>query len=302
MVNAIFIRVSKIVRSLLACIGCVAVLSGCAWLDAEQRRLIYRPTPGVPADFPAWRAPDQRYFVQQPRTADAASVTDSSPAVQQLELWWLASPNPKAPTLLYLHGTFRNLYQNIEKINALREAGFSILAVDYRGWGRSSPIVPSEQSIIDDATLAWHELSKREPRPAMRVIYGHSMGSGAAVALASSLESGTDYGALILESAFTSFSDVAWQAGVLAGALVNFNNERFDSLTRITRIKAPVLMLHGSADTTVPQVLGQTLFAAANAPKQWLSISGGTHSSLQQDSPDTYQTGLRRFIQTYLKP
>ena len=204
--------------------------------------------------------------------------------------------------MLYLHGTFRNLYQNIEKINALREAGFSILAVDYRGWGRSSPIVPSEQSIIDDATLAWHELSKREPRPAMRVIYGHSMGSGAAVALASSLESGTDYGALILESAFTSFSDVAWQAGVLAGALVNFNNERFDSLTRITRIKAPVLMLHGSADTTVPQVLGQTLFAAANAPKQWLSISGGTHSSLQQDSPDTYQTGLRRFIQTYLKP
>ena len=136
----------------------------------------------------------------------------------------------------------------------------------------------------------------------MRVIYGHSMGSGAAVGLASQLVAGADYGALILESAFTSFSDVGWQAGVLAGVLSHFNSERFDSLARIKQIKAPLLMLHGSDDSTVPQVLGEKLFAAANEPKHWLSIPGGAHSSLQADGAPAYQAALRQFVRTHLTP
>ena len=56
----------------------------------------------------------------------------------------------------------------------------------------------------------------------------------------------------------------------------------------------------GSADTTVPQVLGERLFAAAGQPKQWVSISGGTHSGLQKDAPDLYQATLREFVQIFL--
>ena len=69
-----------------------------------------------------------------------------------LALWWLPHADPAAPTLLYLHGTFRNLYRNHPKMEALRAAGFSVLAVDYRGWGDSTAIVPSEKTILAEPT------------------------------------------------------------------------------------------------------------------------------------------------------
>ena len=298
--QAIFCRIGRGITIVVLAI--LPAMTGCAWLDVKQRLIIYRPTLGVPADFAGLRAQDQRYFVSVDNSATPPLSPDAGrlDAPQQAEIWWLPHEEPGAPSLLYLHGTFRNLYQNVDKINALRQAGFSVLAVDYRGWGRSSAIVPSEKSIVQDAGLAWRELVKHEPDASRRVIFGHSMGSGVAVGLASRLEPKRDFAAVILESAFTSFSEVSWQAGLIAGVLANFNAERFDSLSRIASIRAPLLMIHGSADTTVPQVLGERLFAAAGQPKQWVSISGGTHSGLQKDAPDLYQATLREFVQIFL--
>jgi len=266
------------------------ITSGCAWLDNHQRELIYRPTPLSSAQAPALQAEDERFFIDVPDT----------PGLQRLELWWLPHCNPQAPTLLYLHGTFRNLPQNLHKINSLREAGFAILAVDYRGWGLSSRITPSEQSIFQDAQLAWSELQRREPRAAQRVIYGHSMGSGVAVGLASGLRSPEDYGALILESAFTSFPDVAEQAGFIAKVFSRVSNERFLSIDRIAKVQAPLLMIHGDQDKTVPMVLGRRLFDAAHAPKQWVAIEGGGHSDVNLTGSTQYQAALATFQKRFL--
>lgn len=274
-------------------------LAGCAWLDVRQRQLIYRPTPGVPADFAGLRAGDKRYFVTLPQV-DGQLVGAAGEVPQRVEMWWLPHADQHAPTLLYFHGTFRTLYDNLHKIDALRAAGFSVLAVDYRGWGASTPIIPSEQSILQDADVAWAELQRREPRPYQRVIYGHSMGSGVAVDLASRLRAGSDYGALILESAFTSFSDVAREAGFWASLLALFTHESFASIDKISRVRAPLLMLHGGSDATVPIKLGEKLFASANAPKQWLRIEAGAHSDLDQVDPQAYQATLQRFRQEYL--
>ena len=273
--------------------------SGCAWLDARQRQIIYRPTPGVPADFAGLRAGDERYFVKVPQ-ATASNDGDATNAVQRVEMWWLPHADKNAPTLLYFHGTFRNLFQNVHKIEALRAAGFAVLAVEYRGWGLSTPITPSEQTILQDADVAWAELQRRESRTQRRVIYGHSMGSGVAVDLASRLRARLDYGALILESAFTSFSDVASEAGLFARLLVYLNNERFASLEKIARVQAPLLMIHGSADSTIPMRLGVKLFAAANPPKQWLAIESGKHSDLDQIGHAQYQTVLQGFMNTFV--
>ena len=284
-VTAVFLRIVTLLWVLLSA-------SGCAWLDAQQRQLIYRPTPASAADATGLRPGDQRYFLDVPQA--------EADAVQRIELWWLPHANQDAPTLLYLHGTFRDLHDNLHKIDALREAGFSVLAVDYRGWGRSTPIIPSEQTIMKDARLAWAELVRRELRPAQRVVYGHSMGSGVAVDLASKMASQSDYGALILESAFTSFSDVAREAGGLATVLAWFGNERFASINKIASVQVPLLMIHGNQDTTVPARLGQRLFAAANAPKQWLGIEGGEHSNLNQVASAPYQQTLQGFRLQYL--
>lgn len=205
-------------------------------------------------------------------------------------------PEPQAPTLLYLHGTFRNLQGNQHKIASLYEAGFSVLAVDYRGWGQSTAIIPSEQTILQDARIAWQELVRREPVPGKRVIYGHSMGSGAAVDLASQLPYPASYGGLILESAFTSFAGVAHQAGFWASLLEAFSPEKFASIDKIAKVHAPLLMIHGDQDDTIPIQLGEQLFTAANPPKQWLSISGGHHSDLDEVGHTAYQHALHTFM------
>lgn len=263
---------------------------GCAWLDGQQRQFIYRPTAGVPADFAGLREGDRHYFVDLP----------DIPPRQQLAIWWLPHANADAPTLLYLHGTFRNLFGNQRKIEALRSAGFSVLAVDYRGWGESSPLTPSEQSILEDAQVAWEELKTYQPMASKRVIYGHSMGSGVALDLATRLQSPADYGGLVLESAFTSFTEVANASGWLASLLNLFNPERFDSISKISQVHAPLLMLHGSLDDTVPIRLGERLFAAANAPKQWMEMKNAAHSDLDQADPARYQTTLQGFTARYL--
>jgi uncharacterized protein len=286
----------------LAVIQLAVLGSGCAWLDVKQRNIIYRPTPGVPTNFVGLRPGDERYFVNVPQPAlqdRSANTSAVAQATEQIEMWWLPHPDTQAPTLLYYHGTFRNLYQNLPKINALRQAGFAILAVEYRGWGRSSVIVPSEQTIVQDALLGFEELRRRQPIGSQRVLYGHSMGSGVAVEIASTLKAPGDYGGIILESALTSFPDVASEASWLGRLVAAFNNERFASIEKISKVQAPLLMLHGTLDTTVPIVLGQKLFDAANAPKQWVSIQGGAHSNLQQIDAPAYQNALQRFKNLY---
>ena len=103
----------------------VSVLAGCAWLDTKQRQLIYRPTPGVPAHFTGLREGDQQFFLPVPANPDTASVGQapiasaqaaSASTPQRIEMWWLPNPDPAAPTLLYLHGTFRTLVANVRKI------------------------------------------------------------------------------------------------------------------------------------------------------------------------------------------
>jgi alpha-beta hydrolase superfamily lysophospholipase len=265
-------------------------VSGCAWLNEQQRLIIYRPTPATADDATKLPSVGQTSFLELPQP-DAG---------QRLAIWWLPNPDSRAPTLLYLHGTFRNLQGNAHKILALYDAGFSVLAVDYRGWGQSSALVPSEASLLQDARLAWAELARREPRAGQRLIYGHSMGSGLAVDLASELASPADFGGLILESAFSSFADVARQAGFWASLLQGFGSERFASIDKIGQVKAPLLMLHGSQDNTIAISLGERLFAAAKTPKQWVVIPGGGHSDLDLVAPETYRRALRGFTALYL--
>jgi uncharacterized protein len=274
----------------------VFALTGCAWLDEKQNLLALRPTPGRPAAFSVdgtgLLPGDQRYTVPVP-----ALLASPGGTPEQLAIWWLPHANPQAPALLYLHGTFRNLYQNLSKINALREAGFAVLAVDYRGWGDSTPITPTEASINADALRAWGQLQLRQPNAARRVIFGHSMGGAVAVTLASGLRGGQDYGALALESTFTRLPDVAASAGFWGRVVSTFISLDFNSAAKIDRIDAPILMLHGSADTTVPVALGRALRDAAPPGVRWVEVPGGTHSALHTQAAAVYQQAFAELIQ-----
>jgi pimeloyl-ACP methyl ester carboxylesterase len=272
---------------LVAVVLLVTSLSGCAWLDTKQRMLALRPTPGHPTDFTGLRHDDVRFLVP---------IATGGAGFDLLSLWWLPHPDPEAPTLLYLHGTFRNLYKNYPKIEVLREAGFSVVAVDYRGWGDSTPIVPSEATIYADAREAWNEVVRLQPDPARRVIYGHSLGGAVAVDLASQLHYGTDYAGLALESTFSSLPDVAAAAGFWGQLGASLTTLEFDAVAKIGRVDAPVLMLHGSADKTVPVELGRRLRDAARPGVRWIEVPGGSHSMLHAEAAEIYKQAFRDLL------
>ncbi len=285
-------------------------LGGCAWLNAKQSELALRPTPGRPAnlapDSELFGPRDERWQVPVPATRMAGLPMPSQPDL--LTLWWLPSPEPGAPALLYLHGTFRNLYPNLPKIQAIRDAGYSVLAVDYRGWGDSTVIVPDEETIAADAQAAWAEFQRRQPVPGRRVIFGHSMGGAVAVRLASGLRWQHDYGALVVESSFTRMPEVAGEAGFWGRVAARLTTLEFDAVGRIPKVDAPVLLLHGTADRTVPITLGRRLrdVALKAQPEpgrvRWVELPGGSHSHLHREFRDDYIATFRALAQRLPSP
>lgn len=252
-------------------------MSGCAWMDAKQRELIDRPTPGVLAQWEAITPTDQPLWLEGGRPG------------LRLRALWVPQADPQAPAELYLHGTFRNLFQNRAKIAAIHAAGFAVLAVDYRGWGESTPDLPSEATIVQDAEIAWGEFVQRVPQAGSRVIYGHSMGSAAAVQLAWQHRGGGEYGALVLESAFTSMPDIARDRGGITALLGSLSTQHFNSLARIADIAGPKWFLTGTADRTVPTAHSQRLYDAASEPRHLVVFHGGSHSRLHEQDAPRYQ-------------
>ena len=265
-------------------------LSGCAWLDVKQRGWIYRPTPGLLSDWQPITAADEAFWLLRP--ADKAGDPP-----QRLRAIWVPSQEvgravgggPTAPSVLYLHGTFRNLFQNRSKIAAIHAAGFSVLAVDYRGWGESAAVLPSEASIVEDAELAYAEWSRRVPDPAARILFGHSMGSGVAVELALRHRAPAGYAALVLESAMTSMPDIARDQGALGSVVAWLTTQQFASINKIDQISAPKWFLSGTADNTVPSRQTERLYRAAHEPRQLVLFEGGTHSGLAAEFEQRYR-------------
>ncbi len=271
----------------LLLVAALSLLPGCAWLDTKQRGWIYRPTPGVLADWKPITAHDEPIFLGPPAGAEPGA------APQRLRAIWVPAEDPQAPAVLYLHGTFRNLFQNRPKIAAIHDAGFSVLAVDYRGWGESTPLLPSEASIVEDAELAWTEFQRRVPLPQSRIIFGHSMGSGVAVELALRHREPPAYGALVLESAMTSMPDIARDQGMLGSFAALLTTQHFASVDKIAAISAPKWFLTGSADNTVPSHQSQRLYDTAQGDKHLELFKGGSHSGLAQEFPERYRAVWR---------
>lgn len=270
----------------------VAALAGCAWIDTQQRAKVYKPTAGTMADWKPVSAHDEAFWIELPggvgapdnaNERAAPALARGAPAPERLRAIWIPADTADAPAVLYLHGTFRNMYFNQPKIAAIHDAGFSVLAIDYRGWGESTKRLPSEQTIMQDAEAAWGEFTRRAPQPALRVLFGHSMGSGVAVELALRHRDPPGYGALVVESAMTSMPDLVRDVNPFGIVLVPLVTQQFRSIDKIGRIDAPKWFLSGTADKTVPPQQTQRLYDAAHEPKRLEWFDGGSHSGLHTE-------------------
>ncbi len=243
-----------------------------------QRGLLYHPDRETPS--PAeWGAP-QMTAVQVP-TADGLTLL----------AWWKA-PAENRPTIVHFHGNAGHIGNRASKVLPLMEAGFGMLLAEYRGYG-GNPGRPSEKGLLTDGRAALDYLAGIGVAPDRVVIYGESLGSGIAVAMAREwADSGRPLRAVVLEAPFTSVADVAQHHYPYVPALY-LVRDRFDSLSRIDGITAPLFIVHGDRDTVVPVRLGRRLFAAAKEPKTDLWIESAGHN-------DLYDHGADRAIAAFL--
>lgn len=258
-------------------------VAGCSALDAKQRAMIFQPSDRV------WQRADmagmQDVWIDFHSQADQQAV--------RLHGLWLAQKNARAPVLLYLHGARWNVTGSTQRMRHMHALGFAVLAIDYRGFGQTQPAsLPSEVSAREDALAAWHWLAQQHPQ-APRFIFGHSLGGAIAIDLATRVD---DEQGLVVEGTFTNIRDMArnFQWGWLPlGPLIT---QKFDSLDKVAHIGAPLLVVHGSADTLVPPALGQQLYDAAVPPKQWVLVQGGTHHNTNSLGQAQYRAALAAWL------
>lgn len=245
---------------------------GCATLDEQQRRWIFQPGNRTWAGAAAAEG-------MQDVWVDFQSATTGQAV--RLHGLWLSQGRPDAPQLLYLHGARWDVRSSAHRMRRLHDMGFAVLAIDYRGFGRSSEELPSQALALEDAQAAWHWLAQTQPQ-AQRYLFGHSLGGAIAVMLAAQVR---DEAGLIVEGTFTSIPDVVgtFKWGWLP--VGPFVTQRFDAAAQIATVGSPVLVVHGSEDRLIQPALGQSLFQRAQAPKRFVLVEGGTHhntSSLGQ--------------------
>ena len=205
---------------------------------------------------------------------------------------WLV-PGRSDTTLLWLHGNAGNIANRVENIAELHNAlGVNVFIFDYRGYGRSEG-TPTEKGTYLDATAALEYLHSRgDVDPAQLVLFGRSLGC----AVASELASQVSVQGVILESPFTSIQAMAKHAYPLLPGIGSFVGTRYDTLSKVGGIGAPVFVLHGDRDDIAPFDMGVAVFEAASSPKRFYRIEGAGHNDTNAVGGDPYYRALGEFL------
>lgn len=203
---------------------------------------------------------------------------------------WKLRAQPGAEWItLYLHGNAGNLTHRVDHMEMIPKAGSDLLLIDYRGYGKSEG-KPTEEGIYRDAEAAYEYLVEAGYRPERLVIYGESLGTAAAVDLASR----RDCAGVVLEAPFPSAAAVASRVLPLLGPLAA--RGRLETAKKLEKVKAPVLVIHGTRDQVIDYELGRAVFESAPGPKQFWSVEGAQHSDILEVAGERYIARLREFL------
>jgi fermentation-respiration switch protein FrsA (DUF1100 family) len=222
-----------------------------------QRRILFRPDRTTP-DLTRAGVPGARTMI----------VT--TPDGLALLAWHLPPARESDPVVLYLHGNAGHIGHRAFRLEQYHRLGWGALLLEYRGYG-SNPGRPSEAGLTTDARAGLAALLAMGIAPSRIVLYGESLGSGLAARLATE----QPVRAVLLESPYTSITDIARSRYPFlpVGWLLL---DRFDSLRVIGNARAPVLVMHGARDRIVPVAMGRAVFAAAPDPKElWIAPHAG---------------------------
>jgi pimeloyl-ACP methyl ester carboxylesterase len=255
-----------------------------------------------------WHFPDRFVSFPEPEVRQTPGMAGlpyvdvwlrAGPRREWVHGWFL--PNDRhAPVVLLLHGTGRSIAGMVHVAAAIHRAGAAVLMIDYRGLGRSSRQALTEATMYEDAEAAWQELRWHQPDPALRLVYGHSLGGAVALELAARYP---DVNGVVVEAAPTSIAALlreSWVAriypvdAILAG--------RFDAAAKIRRLGAPLLVVHGKRDPIVPAAMGVELYLRARGNKRLLLVDGAAHSDAATVGGAEYETAVARMLPPLREP
>src|SRR5262245_50045442 len=222
----------------------------------------------------------QRKMLFLPDTTRHAPASAGLPEAQEVVLdtadgekviVWHAPPQGDKPVVVYFQGNGGGLNLRAERFRQLINQGFGLIALCYRGYGGSTGS-PSETGLLQDAAAAYMFAARLYPVDRI-VLWGESLGTGVAVALAAE----KPVARVLLESPFTSTVDIAAAAYPIVPVRW-LMKDQFRSDQRIGRVLAPVLILHGVSDNVVPIRYGERLFDLVRAPKRFVRLANANHN------------------------
>ena len=210
----------------------------------------------------------------------------------ELNGWFIPAKESRV-TLLFCHGNAGNIGHRVESIDIFNGIGFNTFIFDYRGYGKSHGF-PSEKGIYLDALAAYDYLTKQRGIDENSiVIYGKSLGGAAAIDLARKVE----HRALIVESAFSSMTDMAREVYPFLPVRIMIS-AKYNSISKIPYVGTPKLIIHSQDDEIVPYKLGEKLFKAAGEPKEFYKMRGG-HNEAFLFAKEEFKSAIRAFLKRY---
>jgi uncharacterized protein len=272
-------------------VAAIAYFAICLFLVFQQPRFIFFPSSVIE------KTPE---FFNIPYSEVWLPVTENSGKVERMHAWWIKSSQPDAKVLLYLHGNGINIGANLAHANRFHQLGFSVLLIDYRGYGRSEGAFPNEMRVYQDAVTAWNYLvQKQQILPSQIVIYGHSLGGAIGIDLALKHP---EAAGLIVESSFTSIRDLISYRNLFQIFPVHLIlNQRFESIKKVPQLKIPVLFIHGTVDSTVPSFMSQQLYAVAPELKTLILVPGAEHNNVAVVANMEYLQWIESFARQVYK-
>ena len=225
---------------------------------------------------------------------DAWIPVAASGKTEKMHGWWIPAA-PEKGVVLHFHGNGYNVGANLGQAQRFHQLGYSVLLVDYRGYGQSEGSFPSETSFYQDAEVLWqHLVQVRRVDPKRVFLFGHSLGGAIATDLALRHP---EAAGLIVQSSFTSMQNmVERREGYGIFPIDLLLTQRFETLTKVRSLRLPVLFIHGTADRLVPVAMSDRLFADSPTPKRLYRVEQADHSNVAEVGGDRYKEVLRQFM------
>jgi uncharacterized protein len=231
------------------------------------------------------------------------------PSLSGAKLCALYIPTDQTPkgTVVYFHGNFANLSNHFLQALFLTRRGFDVLAFDYQGFGASEGRPSPNNTVEDGIASVRYAQSRMRAENGGVVVFAQSIGAAAASVVAAREPL---VKAVVLESGFTTYRAItkhvmrrvwfAWPFAFFVPTMIV--RHRFDPIADVDKIAPrPLLIIHGTADKTVPARMSKELFAKAKEPKELWLIEGADHLMCQRAAGKTYQDRIADFFADALK-